>query len=96
MPFDKRILDAYRVPAAVKNRYNSDQFALNSIVHRIGKPHGQRSVKSPIGFGVYAGVKHEGIDVGEKAIEKIGTNPRCLSLVEAVSIEQVLLGGAGQ
>jgi hypothetical protein len=53
-------------------------------------------VKATIGLGVYAGIKHEGIDVGEKTIEKISPNPRCLSLIEAVTIEQVLLGGAGQ
>lgn len=53
-------------------------------------------MKATIGFGVYAGIKHEGIDVGKKAVEKVSTDAHCLSLVKSVTVEQIFLGRVRQ
>lgn len=96
LSFFKLVADTRRVPPAVKNCHDGDQLSVQQVVNRIGKTLREGSVEATIGLWMDAGVKYEGVDVGEKAIDKIGSDPRRLSLVKGVTVLQVSLGGASQ
>jgi hypothetical protein len=57
------------------------------VVDRVGKTFGKGSVKAPVWFWMYAGVKNERVNIGEKAVEKVGADALCLSFVKSVTVQ---------
>ncbi len=86
LSFLKSIPKTNRVSPAIQHCCNGYQITIKLVVDCVGKTLGKRSVKATIWFGVDAGIKNERVNVGEKAVEKIGADTLCLSFVKSVTI----------